>query len=256
MELSGKVAIITGGAAGIGRATAELFSMEGASVVIADLDKEAGKDVENKIKQEGGMAIFVPTDVSKRDQVVNLIQSAVGTFGGIDILFNNAGILVGGTVLDLSEEEWRRIMDINLTSMFLCSKEVAPYLIKRGKGVIVNTSSATGAYLGSRGAVAYVTSKGGAAIFTRCLAIDLAKYNIRVNAIAPAVTITPMHTKEHTLEAINEWCNVFPMQRAAYPSEVAQAVLYLASDRASYVTGAILSVDGGQTAQAVFGRIH
>lgn len=249
MRLEGKVAIITGGGSGIGRATAELFAKEGASVVVADYKADLGRETVQAIRDAGGEATFVEVDVSDPAQVQRMVQTALDTYGGIDVLFNNAATLIFGTVLDTAEEAWRRLMDVNLTGVFLCSKAVLPHMIARGGGSIINMSSSTGAHDGNANAVAYVTSKGGVTLMTRCMAIDHAGHNVRVNAIAPGPTNTPMLRNIMSPAEIDTFAATFPAKRLGRPEELAYAALFLASDEASFVTGAVLAVDGGQTAQ-------
>jgi NAD(P)-dependent dehydrogenase (short-subunit alcohol dehydrogenase family) len=249
MRLRGKVAIVTGGSSGIGRATAELFAREGARVVVADYKPETGREVVKAIKKSGGDAIFVAVDVSDAAQVHRMVEVAMETYGGIDILFNNAGILLFGTVLDTDEEAWHRLMAINLTGTYLVSRAVLPHMIERGGGSIVNVTSSTGAHDACANAVAYVASKGGVALLTRAMAIDHAKDNVRVNAIAPGPTDTPMLRENMSPAQLEAFAATFPMKRLGSPEELAHAVLFLASDEASFVTGAILAVDGGQTAK-------
>ncbi len=249
MRLKGKVAIVTGGASGIGRATAELFAREGARVVVADYNADAGRATVEGIESAGGEAVFCRVDVSDAAQVEAMVQTAVERYGGVDILFNGAGILFFGTVLDTDQAAWDRLMAINLTGTYLCSRAVLPRMIARGGGAIVNTSSSTGNHDGNSNAAAYVTSKGGVTLLTRCMAIDHAKDNVRVNAIAPGPTDTPMLRSNMTPKEVADFAQTFPMKRLGRPEELANAVLFLASDEASFVTGAILAVDGGQTAQ-------
>lgn len=249
MRLENRVAIVTGGSAGIGRATALLFSREGAQVVVGDYDEDAGMETIRSIEKSGGDGLFVPTDVSEPDQVQAMVDKAQQEFDGIDILFNNAGILFMGTVLETDLENWTRVMDINLTGTFLCSRAVLPHMIERGGGSIINMTSSTGAHDAAPNIAAYVASKGGVALLTKCMAIDHAKDKVRVNAIAPGPTDTDMLRDNLTREQLETFQNTFPMKRLGKPEELAYAALFLASDEASFVTGAIIAVDGGQTAQ-------
>ncbi len=249
MRLQGKVAIVTGGASGIGRATAELFAREGARVVVADYNADAGRATAEGIESAGGEAVFCQVDVSDAAQVEAMVRTAVERYGGVDILYNGAGILFFGTILDTDQAAWNRMMAINLTGTYLCSRAVLPHMIARGGGAIVNTSSSTGNHDGNSNAAAYVTSKGGVTLLTRCMAIDHARDNVRVNAIAPGPTDTPMLRSNMTPKEVADFAQTFPMKRLGRPEELANAVLFLASDEASFVTGAILAVDGGQTAQ-------
>ena len=249
MRLEGKVAIITGGGSGIGRATAELFAGEGARVVVADYNANAGQESAQAIKSADGDALFVEVDVSDWGQVQHMVQATLDAYGGINILFNNAGVLAFGTVLDTDEVSWNRVISINLTGVFLCSRAVLPHMIARGGGCIINSSSSTGAHDAAGNTAAYVASKGGVALLTKAMAIDHAPDNIRVNAIAPGPTDTQMLRDNFSPEALEAFEATFPMKRLGQPSELAKAVLFLASDEASFVTGCVLPVDGGQTAQ-------
>lgn len=248
MRLEGKVAIITGGGSGIGRATALLFAREGARVVVADYDTSGGQAVADEIQATRGEALFVQTDVSDATQVQDMVGAALEAYGRIDILFNSAGVLAKGSILDTDLATWQRVMDINLTGTFLCGKAVLPHMIAGGGGSIINMSSSTGAHDGNAGSAAYVASKGGVTLLTRCMAIDHAAENIRVNAIAPGPTDTPMLRRFLDAEGRAAFAATFPMKRLGCPEEIAQAALFLASDEASFVTGAIFCVDGGQTA--------
>lgn len=248
MRLDGKTAIITGGGSGIGRATAELFAREGARVVVGDYDAATGKDTVDSIEGSGGTAMFVPVDVSDSSQVERLIATTIDAYGRIDILVNNAGILVFGTISDTEESVWDRVMDINLKGVYLCSKHALPHMIAGGGGSIINLSSSTGAHDANGNTAAYVASKGGVTLLTKCMAIDHAADGIRVNAIAPGPTDTPMLRDNLTAQELDDFMATFPAKRLGLPSELAAAALFLASDEASFVTGSILAVDGGQTA--------
>ncbi len=251
MRLEGKVALITGAGGGIGRATAELFAREGASVAVADYDLAAAQSTSAAIEAQGPgrRAVALAVDVSQPDQVDAMVDATVQAFGGIDILFNNAGILIFGAVTDTTFAEWRRVMAVNLDGVFLCSKAVIPHMRSRGGGSIINMSSSTGAHDGNGNAAAYVTSKGGVTLLTRCMAIDHAADQIRVNAIAPGPTDTPMLRRIMSPAEMADFAATFPARRLGQPQEIAAAALFLASDEASFVTGAVFAVDGGQTAQ-------
>jgi NAD(P)-dependent dehydrogenase (short-subunit alcohol dehydrogenase family) len=255
MRLEGKVALITGAGAGIGRAAAELFAREGARVAVADYDTAAAESTCAAIAAQGSdrqsdpRAMALSVDIAEPDQVDAMVQATVQMFGGIDILFNNAGILIFGAVTDTSFADWRRVMAVNLDGVFLCSKAVIPHMRARGGGSIINMSSSTGAHDGNGNAAAYVASKGGVTLLTRCMAIDHAADHIRVNAIAPGPTDTPMLRRIMSPAEMAAFAATFPARRLGQPQEIAAAALFLASDEASFVTGAVFAVDGGQTAQ-------
>jgi NAD(P)-dependent dehydrogenase (short-subunit alcohol dehydrogenase family) len=247
--LAGKVALITGGASGIGRATALLFAREGAAVSVVDLDEIGGQAVAQTIVDRGGQAIFLRCDVSLAADCQRAVQQTVDELGGLDILFNNAGIIRRATVLETSEEEWDRVMAVNVKSVFLLSKYAIPVMAQAGGGVIINTASGWG-LVGGRNAVSYCASKGAVVNMTRAMALDHGEQNIRVNCICPGDTDTPMLRRE--AQQLGEPTERFlaeaaqrPLGRIGRPEDIAQAALYLASDGSSFVTGAALVVDGG-----------
>jgi NAD(P)-dependent dehydrogenase (short-subunit alcohol dehydrogenase family) len=247
--LSNKVAIVTGGASGIGRATAVLFAQEGAAVAILDINPEQGQSAVAEIEAAGGKAIYIPCNVARAEDCRKAVEQTAAAFGGVHILFNNAGIIRRANVLSTTEEEWDRVMAVNVKSIFLMSKYAIPYMEKAGGGSIINTSSGWG-LKGGGDAVSYCASKGAVTNMTRAMAIDHGKQNIRVNAICPGDTDTPMLRNE--ARQLGEVEEKFlaesaqrPLGRYAQPIEIAQAVLYLASEASSYVTGAALVVDGG-----------
>lgn len=248
-ELSGKRALITGGASGIGRATAKLFACQGAWICIADTDAPAGQGVADEIIIEGGRAIFVRCDVSSAVECQSAVQQMVAEFGGIDILFNNAGIIRRASVVDTTEDEWDRVMAVNVKSVFLLGKYVVPHMDKEGGGVIINISSGWG-LVGGRNAASYCASKGAVVQLTRAMALDHGAQRIRVNCICPGDTDTDMLRNE--AQQLGETEDAFlaeaadrPLQRVGMPEDIAQAALYLASEASSFITGTTLVVDGG-----------
>ena len=247
MRLENKVALVTGGASGIGRATAELFAHEGARVAVAD--NTDGRNTVQAIQTAGGEAIFVSVDVSDSGQVARMVETTLQAYSRIDILFNGAGILYYGTVLETDEQAWNRVISINLTGTYLCCRAVLPHMIRQGGGSIINVASTVGAHDACANAVAYVTSKGGVTLFTKAVAIDHAKQGVRVNALVPGATDTPMIRNALTPEALEALAASHPIGRLGRPEELAKAVLFLASDDASFVTGTTMYVDGGQTAK-------
>ncbi|GAA3441567.1 SDR family NAD(P)-dependent oxidoreductase [Planomonospora venezuelensis] len=245
--LPGKVAIVTGAASGIGRATALLFAREGAAVVAADIDGPGASAVAAEIEAAGGRAAGVRADVAAEPDCERVVRTAVESFGGLHVLFNNAGIIRRTTVLDLTAEEWDRVMAVNVRSVFLMCRHAIPAMT--GGGSIVNTGSGWG-LKGGGSAVSYCASKAAVVNLTRALAIDHARDGIRVNSVNPGDTDTPM-LREEARQLSEDWAAFAadaadrPMGRAGTPDEIARAVLFLASDAASYVTGTALVVDGG-----------
>jgi NAD(P)-dependent dehydrogenase (short-subunit alcohol dehydrogenase family) len=248
-RLEGKCALITGGASGIGRATALLLAQEGAAIAVMDVDETGGRAVEQEVLNTGGRVIFVRGDVTQSQDCRLAVQRCVERLGGLDILVNNAGIIRRSSVLETSEEEWDFVMAVNAKSVFLLSKHAIPVMIRSGGGAIVNISSGWGLVGGSR-AAAYCASKGAVVQLTRAMALDHGVHNIRVNCICPGDTDTPMLRQE--AQELGQAEDLFladaadrPLQRIGTPQDIAQAVLYLVSEAAAFVTGAALVVDGG-----------
>jgi len=247
--LTDKVALITGGASGIGRATAKTFAGAGAAVAIMDLDEAGGEAVARQIVEGGGRALFVAGDVSAAEDCRRAAARTVDTLGGLDILFNNAGIIRRASVVELSERDWDLVMAVNVKSIYLMSKHAIPVMAEAGGGVIINTASGWG-LAGGRRAAAYCASKGAVVLLTKAMALDHGPQNIRVNCICPGDTDTPMLRQE--AEQLGEPIEEFlaegaqrPLGRIAQPEDIAQAALYLAGDAAAAVTGVSLVVDGG-----------
>lgn len=250
-QFEGKVALITGGASGIGRATALAFAREGAKVVIADLDRDAGREVVQTIHTMGGEALFVRTDVSKPNEVASLIDATIATYHRLDFAHNNAGIEgLRGTTTECSEDNWDHVLDVNLKGVWLCMKYEIPEMLRHGKGAIVNTASVVG-LVGSQGVPAYVAAKHGVIGLTQAAALEYARLGIRINAVCPASIATPMMDRltGGNPEYISQISDSEPMGRLGNPEEVATAVLWLCSDASSFVTGHPLVVDGGRVAQ-------
>ena len=250
-RVEGKVALITGGGSGIGRATALLFGREGAKVVVADYNAEGGERTVKTIRDAGGMAIFHTADVSNPQDVDGLMHKVVETYGRLDCAFNNAGIegQMGNTP-ECSLENWNRVIAINLTGVFLCMKYEIPLMLKHGGGSIVNTASAAG-LVGLAGGPAYVAAKHGVAGLTKTAALEFAQKGIRVNAVCPGFIRTPMVERVLDKGTFSEE-QIFaaePMHRMGKPEEIAEAVLWLCSDASSFVTGLPMPVDGGYVAQ-------
>ena len=251
MQLQGRVAIVTGGGAGIGKAIVERLAREGANVAIADRDPESAQALADSIAAHGGSALAVETDVADAIAVQRMADAVFAKFGRIDILVNNAGIRFLNPLLEQTEDEWRRTLDVNLTGPFLCCKAVIPYMLKGGKGKVVNVSSVAGQF-GRPSRSAYCASKGGEIAFTRAAALDMKGRNIYVNALAPALIDTPLNSGfagDAELAAI--WGRETILERWGRPSDVAEAALFLVSDASDFITGTVLTVDGGWTSSMV-----
>ncbi len=249
LSLNGKTAIITGAASGIGLATASLFADMGARVALIDINESAGKNAATEIRKRGGKVKFFHSDISSDNECKNTIKAIHEEFGKIDILFNNAGVIKRKNIIDLEEQDWDQVIDVNLKGIYLVSRHVIPIMIQGNGGGIINTGSGWGLRGGSN-ALAYCASKGGVVNMTRAMAIDLGKHGIRVNCVCPGDIDTPMLRGEaHQLgvneeEFLKEAANR-PISRVGMPQDVAYAVLFLASDLSTWVTGSTLVVDGG-----------
>jgi dihydroanticapsin dehydrogenase len=254
-RLKDKVAVVTGGGAGIGRATCELFAEEGAAVFVAERDEATGRDTADHITRAGGRALFVPTDVADEGSIRRMVAEAVRAFGRINVLVNNAAVFVLRGI-EATPEEWRQILDVNVMGPALVAKHVVPEMRKAGGGAIVNLSSIS-SFIAQPKFWTYNTSKAAVANLTRCMALDLAADNIRVNAVAPGVVWTQIVqriTREAGMdraaaEQDPSWGGAHMLKRIADPREIAYAILFLVSDEASFITAENLMVDGGYTAR-------
>jgi len=257
MKLSGKTAIVTGATSGIGHATANLFAEEGADLVITGRRAELGQRVSDGIRQKGARCVFVEADHSQAGDCSRVLERTLTEFGRVDILFNNAGIVTKGTAETTEEEIWNLTLAINVTSVWRMCKLVLPIMKQQGGGVIVNNGSDWSVVAG-KNAFPYIMSKGAVAMMTKAMALDFARDNIRVNAVCPGDTLVDRwletgyfeYSDPASLEeAVKKASAYLPMGRFGKPEEIAKAVLYLASDDSSFVTGHLLLVDGGNTAQ-------
>jgi meso-butanediol dehydrogenase / (S,S)-butanediol dehydrogenase / diacetyl reductase len=256
-KLSNKVALITGATSGIGKATALLFAAEGAQVVITGRRAELGQRLVTEIQQQGGHSLFIQADHSQADNCSRVVERTLAEFGRVDILFNNAGIVTSGTAETTTDEVWNETFAINVTAIWRMCKLVIPIMKQQGQGVIVNNGSDWSVVAGTD-ALPYIASKGAVGMMTKAMALDYARQNIRVNAVCPGDTLVDRWLEKGYFEnaepvsieeALKESSAYIPMGRFGKPEEIARAVLFLASDDSSFMTGHLLLVDGGNTAQ-------
>jgi NAD(P)-dependent dehydrogenase (short-subunit alcohol dehydrogenase family) len=249
MKLKDKVAVVTGGADGIGRASAKALADEGAKVVIADINEPKGKEVMEELQREGSDVWFVKCDVGSDKDIRNLIDETVSRYGKLDVLHNNAAVAIGSNITDMPDEAWHKLININLTSVFRGCKYAIPYMLKNKSGSIINTSSVQ-AHVVFEGWAAYAAAKGGVTTLSNNLAVQYAKYNIRVNCLSPGTIRTPMNKQilagvDNPKELEQSWISLHPINRLGEPREVGSVVVFLASDDSSFVTGVDIRVDGG-----------
>lgn len=245
MRFQGKVAIVTGSGKGIGKAIVQKMAQEGALVTVTDLNKETCEETAMEINQSGGKAIAIEGDVSKSEDARRIVEETIETYGKVDILVNNAGIVKDIRIADMEEEDWDKVIDVCLKGAFLCSKYVSPYMMRQNYGKIINISSR--AYLGNPGQANYSSAKAGVIGLTRSLAKELGKNNINVNAVAPGLIETDAVRNHPKYEKIKELQKKdTPIKRVGLPDDVANAVLFFASDEAAYISGDILHVTGGR----------
>jgi 3(or 17)beta-hydroxysteroid dehydrogenase len=252
-RVKGKSAIVTGAAGGLGSAITALLAAEGAAVTLTDVNEAAGRKVAAEIKSKGGRAIFIKHDVSSESDWRRVVEKTVAEYGKLDVLVNNAGIMIVSKIEDMPLEEWRRLMSVNLDGVFLGTKHAVPAMRKSGGGSIINMSSAAGIVGTADSTAAYSASKGGVRLFTKASALEFSKaghgYNIRVNSVHPGVIDTPMVAAMRQPGAVgDEMLNIMPIGGLGKPIDIAYGVLYLASDESRLVTGAELVIDGGWTA--------
>jgi NAD(P)-dependent dehydrogenase (short-subunit alcohol dehydrogenase family) len=256
MKLRGRVAIVTGAASGIGRASALIFAREGARVMVADIAEQGGEETAGRILDHGGEACFIRTDVSSEAELKRMAEDTVARWGRVDVLFNNAGIVLAKALEETTEQEWDRLMSINVKAAFFAIKHVVPHMRRGGGGAILNTGSIA-SFVGQLGTPVYTASKGAIALLTKSLALDLGRDRIRVNCICPGITDTPM-LREHLGHGdegearIRARLSRVPLGAILKPEDVAQAALYLVSDDSAGITGVMHVVDGGLLAAAEF----
>jgi len=256
VKLEGKVAIVTGAASGIGRASAIEFAREGARVTVADKDEQGGRETVEQILADGREAFFARVDVTSDSEIARMVEETVKRWGKIDILFNNAGVLLVKTIDEMSEEEWDRVMAVNVKSIFLAARHAVPHMRRNGGGAILNTGS-IGSFTGQVGTPVYSASKGAIALLTKSLALDLGRDGIRVNCLCPGITDTPMlrehlgHGEEGEARIRARLARV-PLGKILSPGDVARAAVYLVSDESDGITGILHVVDGGLIAASEF----
>ena len=256
MKLKGRVAIVTGAGSGIGRASAIAFAQEGACITVVDINERGGQETVSAIQAGGGEAFFARVDVIREAEIAHMVEETGQRWGRIDILFNNAGVLLVKSIEQMTEEEWDRVMAINTKSVFLATKHVIPHMRRNGKGAILNTGS-IGSFTGQVGTPVYSASKGAIALLTKSLALDLGRDHIRVNCLCPGITDTPM-LREHLGHGeegearIRARLSRVPLGQILSPEDVARAAVYLVSDDSEGITGILHVVDGGLIAASEF----
>ena len=244
-DLTGRVALITGAGRGMGRASAERIAAAGARVVVNDLDETRAAEVADRLVSEGSEAVGIAADVSDAADVSRLVDTTSERFGGVDILVNNAGVLRRTGILALDEDEWDLVLDVNLKGTYLCTRAVLPAMKEAGWGRVVNISSSAGRSVSTLGGPHYTTAKAAVLGFTRAVAKEMAPFGITLNAVCPGLVNTEMVSEVITGAQVRDYADSFPIGRLAEPEEVAELVAFLASDRAAYITGASLDINGG-----------